>query len=247
MAGAIMYSMPDISNYADSMVHLAQQNNLWSAEQAQKQMDFQERMSNTSIQRAMADMKAAGINPILSAQNGATSPSGAMAQTDTSLVTAMSNILTKVMDIANDNAKAQLISQENVASGKTSNNYGSSYGYGSAKTEEEQGETVTGETVVNGFVDAISQGGRGLWNLAKGFVHGITGQEKQKNDNSLGYAVGTNMQNGKYAIGDTQAYKYLNGQQSNTSKNITSKVQNAMKNAVKNVSNTQAAMYMKKK
>lgn len=96
-----------MDEYAALLQQTAQQKNQWSAQQAQKQMDFQREMSNTAHQREVADLKAAGLNPVLSAKlGGASTPTGAMGATDTGLTSALVDLLGMSMQATNSAASA---------------------------------------------------------------------------------------------------------------------------------------------
>lgn len=58
-----------------------QRNQVFNAQEAQKARDFEEHMSSTAYQRAMADMQVAGLNPVLAFQQGGASTPSASAAT----------------------------------------------------------------------------------------------------------------------------------------------------------------------
>jgi hypothetical protein len=78
-------------------------NNAFNSAQVKQQMDFQERMSSTAHQREVKDLLAAGLNPILSANGGASAPAGASATSDNSTATLKAQ---------------QAINRENIAASK---------------------------------------------------------------------------------------------------------------------------------
>lgn len=92
--------LEDIANKNNAInIAMNRENNQFNADQAQLQRDYETMMSNTAHQREVADLQAAGLNPVLSAGGmGASTPTGSNASSsnfagvDESIINALASI-----------------------------------------------------------------------------------------------------------------------------------------------------------
>lgn len=213
----------DFDEYASMLLNNANNQQAWSAEQAQKQMGFQWAMSSTAHQREMEDLKKAGLNPILAANTGASSAAGAMAQMDSGLTSALAGLIDKMIDVDLMNAETAMRS---VGSG-----YGSGSGSGSLTKTDLKGYDLNSLLGLFG-IHLPNSGANLLASLTNAFKNGDVGEVADNIDKVSKIVSNGGSSNVKENTSSAKAKAY----QERTGESSTKKGLEALQTAVRNVS-----------
>ena len=173
----------------------------FNAQEAAKSRSWQEYMSNTAHQREIKDLKAAGLNPVLSAMggNGAAVTSGATAsgvtsagakgEVDTSANAALVQILGSVLSaqtqlqVADVSARTQQAVAEKYTAmeklvaeiGADASRYGAQLGYAGSKYASDTNRYATDQNIANP---------NNIYGLVREMVKGATGADSAKSVSS---------------------------------------------------------------
>lgn len=158
--GILSYLGQEETNRSNAV--MANQAQAASSREAQANREWQERMSNTSYQRAVKDMEAAGLNPMLAYQSGgAGTPSGA---TGMAFQAQMGNSLGSAVEGFNRSRSVEAAAEKDTSQADVNKEQS---GLTKAAVEKTNQETQTGKALEASYkADALNKATQARLNTA---------------------------------------------------------------------------------